>query len=109
MSTPRRVVVQYRTKPERADENATLIEAVYAGLQREQPDGFRYATFRLDDDTFVHVASVEADDGVNPLDSLPEFAAFTADIGSRTEAPPAARPATLVGAYGLFESGSSVS
>jgi hypothetical protein len=103
MSEARRVIVQYKTKPEHADENAQLVEAVYAALQRNRPDGFRYATFRLADDTFVHVASVESDDGVNPLDSLPEFAAFTSGIADRCDAPPVAGPATLVGSYRLFE------
>jgi hypothetical protein len=102
MSTPRRVVVQYQTRPDHADENAALVEAVYAALERDQPEHFRYATFRLDDDTFVHVASVE-DGAANPLDSLDEFAAFTSGLGDRCDAPPIARQATLVASYRLLD------
>ena len=105
MSTTRRVVVQYQTRPDRADENAQLVEAVYAALDREQPEGFRYATFRLEDDTFVHVAAVETEDGTNPLDQLDEFAAFTREIADRCDAPPVARQGTLVGSYRLFDEG----
>ena len=102
MSEVRRVVVQYRTTPEHAEENASLIEAVYAALAREQPEDFRYATFRLADETFVHVASIETADGVNPLDTLPEFAAFSQGVAARCDGPPVASPATLVGSYRLF-------
>jgi hypothetical protein len=102
MTTPRRVVVQYQTRPEHADANAALVEAVYAALERDQPEGFSYATLRLEDDTFVHVASVD-EGAANPLDSLDEFAAFTTGIGDRCDAPPVARQATLVGSYRLFD------
>ncbi len=64
------VIVQYRTTPEAADENARLVEAVYAALAELQPAGFRYTTYRLDDGTrFVHVA--EQDGPENPLATLP--------------------------------------
>ncbi len=102
MSTPRRVVVRYRTKPERADENQKLVEAVFAALEQRQPDGLHYATFRLDDGvTFVHVATVTTADGTNPLDTTPEFALFTKDIAARCVDPPAAGPATLIGSYNV--------
>ena len=41
------VVVRYRTRPERADENQALVEKVFAELAASRPDGLRYATFRL--------------------------------------------------------------
>ena len=63
-------IVRYTTKPERADENQALIERVFAELAAAAPDGLRYASFRLADGvSFVHVASVETDDGANPLSS----------------------------------------
>jgi hypothetical protein len=102
MTEPRRIVVQYRTRPEHADENAQLVEAVYAALDRDQPDGFRYATFRLEDETFVHVASLEPG-ASNPLDSLEEFAVFSGGVPDRCDEPPVARQATLVGSYRLFD------
>ena len=40
-------MVRYKVRPDRADENVALVEAVYAELARERPDGLRYATFRL--------------------------------------------------------------
>ena len=54
----RQVMVRYRVKPDQVERNAELVRAVYEELAREpQPDGFRYATFRLDDGvSFVHFA-----------------------------------------------------
>ena len=42
-------MVRYKVRPDRADENVALVEAVYAQLARERPDGIHYATFRLPD------------------------------------------------------------
>ena len=62
-------VVRYQAKPERADENQQLIEAVFADLEARQPDGFTYKVFRLDDGvSFIHVV-IEHDDVDHP-DSL---------------------------------------
>ena len=94
------VVVRYKVKPERVEENEALVEAVYAELAESDPGGLRYATFKLDDGvTFVHVASVDAE--TNPLGKLSAFAKFTSNIGERCDEPPVAQDALLVGSYGL--------
>ncbi|MCU1430504.1 MAG: hypothetical protein JWL83_4504 [Actinomycetia bacterium] len=103
-TTTRRVIVRYKTKPERAAENQQLVEAVFAALERSQPEGLRYATFRLDDGvSFVHVASVETDDGSNPLEAVEEFRRFGKEVAERCEEPPVVQVATLVGSYRLFD------
>jgi hypothetical protein len=94
-------VIRYQTKPERADDNAQLIEAVFAELADSTPEGVRYAAFRLDDGvSFIHVVQVEGQD--NPLLSVAAFQAFQADLGSRIAEGPAAADATVVGSYRLF-------
>jgi hypothetical protein len=94
------VVVRYRTRPEAADENAGLIEKVFAALAEVAPVGFQYATYRLADGvSFVHVASHGDDD--NPLLTLPEFAEFQRELPQRVADPPVPSGATIVGAYGL--------
>lgn len=97
------VVVRYRTQPDRADENQALVEAVFAELAATDPGGVRYATFRLADDTFVHIADVQADP--NPLGSTAAFAAFQAEIDDRCRdgEGPNPQPAELIGAYGWFD------
>jgi hypothetical protein len=89
-------VVRYETTPETADENQRLIEAVYAALAADAPDGLRYQTFRLADGvTFVHVA---LGDGA-VLAQLPAFQEFQREFGDRRVAAPDAAAATVVGTY----------
>jgi hypothetical protein len=94
------VVVRYKTKPERADENQALIEKVFAELNASQPGGLRYMTFRLGDGvSFVHVANV---DGENPLASLASFGEFQRQVADRCDEPPLVMDATVVGSYGFL-------
>jgi hypothetical protein len=94
-----KTVVRYRTHPEAADENARLIEGVYAALADVAPRDFRYATYRLADNvTFVHIAHNEGT--VNPLSELPAFAEFQAGLEQRCVEQPAPTAATVVGSYG---------
>jgi hypothetical protein len=94
-------IVQYRTRPERAEENQDLVERVFGELQATAPAGLRYASFRLADGvTFVHVAEVDTADGTNPLTATPAFTEFVREIGDRAEDGPRASAATLVGRYG---------
>jgi L-rhamnose mutarotase len=101
----KRVVVRYKVKPGRADENAELIKAVFADLAETSPAGLRYASFVADDGlTFVHVASIETDDDSNPLAASAAFKAFQAEIKDRCEEPPQATWMTEVGSYRFFDS-----
>jgi hypothetical protein len=94
------IVVRYQAKPDRADENQKLIEAVFADLQQRQPEGFTYKAFRLDDGvSFVHVVVEHDVEHRDSLQDVPAFQAFVADIADRCEVQPAATPATVVGAY----------
>src|SRR5215475_4396918 len=86
--TMRHVMVRYTTRPDRADENAKLIERVFESLDLGAPAGLTYASYRLEDGvSFVHVASVE-DADKNPLQQLAAFQAFTAGIRDRCDFPP---------------------
>ncbi len=93
-------IVRYKTKPDRADENQVLIEKVFGELGANRPSGLRYASFRLADGvSFVHVASVDTNDGTNPLTATPAFMEFLRDIKERCEEAPQASDATVVGSY----------
>jgi hypothetical protein len=97
------VIVRYKTKRERADENQALIEKVFGELDRNRPSGLRYSAFRLADAvSFVHVASIETDDGANPLGAMPAFSEFLREIEDRCEEAPLASGATVVGSYRSF-------
>jgi hypothetical protein len=93
------VVVQYETKPERADENQALIERVFAELDGRAPDGFSYMSLRLADGvSFIHVV-VETAEGAIPLSDVAAFREFVKDIDARCVEQPAASGAQVVGAY----------
>ena len=97
------VVVRYETNGEEADHNQELVEAVFAELDEKDPGGVRYATFRLADNTFVHIAEVDADP--NPLATIDAFARFQDGIAQRCveSGAPNPQPAVLVGSYRFFE------
>src|SRR3977135_1316879 len=97
----RRTVIRYRTKPEMADRNAELVAAVFAELKAEKPEGLRYMSLRLEDDTFIHVVET-ADDGASPLPKLAAFAAFQNGIRERCAEPPLAKGTTVVGNYRML-------
>jgi hypothetical protein len=95
-------MVRYKVRPDRADENTALVEAVYAELAREQPEGLRYATFRLPDGvSFMHVV-IETDQPGRILGKLASFQVFQDGIEGRCEEPPVPTEITLVGSYGVL-------
>jgi hypothetical protein len=99
----KRVMVRYKVKPERVAENEQLVRAVYEELGRRQPDGLRYATFRLDDGvSFVHIASVETADGKSPLQQIDAFARFTENIVDRCDEPPVTTALDEIGSFRLY-------
>ena len=84
----RQVMVRYKVKPDRAEENEQLVRAVYEELAATAPPALRYATFRLDDGvSFVHIATVEG--AHNAL----------ADVRDRCEEPPVVTELHEVGSY----------
>ena len=99
----RQVMVRYKVKPDRAEENEQLVRAVYDELHRTQPAGLRYATFRLGDGvTFVHVSSTETDDGSNPLSQVKAFARFQENIAERCDEAPVVTELHEIGSFRLF-------
>ena len=98
------VVVRYKTKPERADENQRLVEKVFAELDEMGAIGFAYASFRLEDGvSFVHVVIEEEGEGSVSLADVPAFKQFTAGIADRCDEQPVAMSATVVGAHRMRE------
>lgn len=93
-------LVRYRAKPDRADENQRLSAAVFEELKAKAPAGLRYAVFRLPDDSFVHLASLDV--GGTPLSSLEAFRAFQKDVRERCAEPPQPAEPHLVGNYGML-------
>jgi hypothetical protein len=99
----KQMMVSYRVKPDRADENADRVRRVFTELARDRPDGLRYAAFRQNDGvSFVHLASIETADGSSPLPNLAAFQAFTEEISERCDEPPVAVELEPIGSYRFF-------
>ncbi len=90
-------LVRYRTKPELANENQRLIEAVFQELRTRHPDGVRYLALRLADGAFVHFATTEGNTGA--LTSLDAFRAFQNGVKQRCLELPQVGEATSIGNY----------
>ena len=97
----KRTLIRYKTKPESADKNAELIAGVFAELKATKPEGLRYLSLRLDDDTFVHFVESESDSG-SALPSMTAFKAFQSGIRDRCIEPPQPNNATIVGNYRML-------
>src|SRR3954453_10389592 len=98
----RRTLIRYKARPELADRNAELVSAVFAELKAAGPDGVRYLTLRLEDDTFIHLVEAAAEDGSSPIPKLKAFQAFQDGVRDRCVEPPMPRGATIVGNYRML-------
>ena len=98
----RRTLIRYKAKPELADRNAELVSAVFAELKAARPDGVRYLTLRLEDDTFIHFVE-GAEDGSSPIPKLKAFQAFQDGIRDRCAEPPLVRDLRVVGNYRMLD------
>lgn len=94
-------IIQYQTRPEVADENQRLVAQVFAELATEQPEGLRYATFRLADGvSFVHI--VVSEDGSDALPQLAAFKEFASGMGDRVTSKPVRSTVEVLGSYRFF-------
>ena len=96
-------LIRYKTRPELADRNAELVAAVFAELKAARPEGLRYLSLRLEDDTFIHFVETAAEDGASALPKLAAFQAFQNGIRERCAEPPLPKGATVVGNYRMLE------
>jgi hypothetical protein len=93
-------VVRYQAKPDRADENQKLVEALFHELDERQPEGFTYKVFRLEDGvSFVHFVVEHDVPDSDSLAEVPAFQDFVKDVADRCDVPPLAMGATVVGSY----------
>jgi len=99
----RQVMVRYKVKPERVQENEQLVRAVYDELHRVVPADLRYATFKLDDGvTFIHLAVIENENTGNPLSQVRAFQEFQENIEERTDEGPVVTQLDQIGSFHLL-------
>lgn len=99
----RQVIVRYKVKPDRAEENERYIAAVFEQLKRDRLPQVHYASFKLDDGvSFVHIASFETEDSNRALRELPTFKTYLDGISDRCDEQPVISTMREVGAYQFF-------
>jgi hypothetical protein len=96
-------LIRYRTHPEKTDENAALVRAVFEELKAETPPGLRYMAMQLPDGVFVHLVTTE--EGVNLLPALEAFRAFQARIRERQAERAEFQQAEILGDYRVLVGG----
>ena len=100
----KRVMISYKIKSDQVERNEELVRDVYEELSRVRPDGFRYATFKLEDGvTFVHIASYDEDAEFSlPRDSA-AFGRFQDGIEERYDEPAVVMQTEEIGSYRFFD------
>ena len=94
----RTVMVRYKVKPDHVAANEELVRGVYEELARVKPEGFRYATFKLEDGlSFLHLAAQEGER--SPLAGVAAFQRFQEGIRDRCDEPPVVSSVDEVGSY----------
>ena len=97
----KRTLIRYKTKPDMGDKNAELIAKVFEELKATKPEGVRYLSLRLEDDSFIHFVETESDSG-SALPTMEAFKAFQSGIRDRCVEPPVPSGATIVGNYRML-------
>ncbi|HEY7458114.1 MAG TPA: hypothetical protein VH765_05110 [Xanthobacteraceae bacterium] len=98
----KQMLVRYKTKPDRTEENQRLIQGVFRELQVKSPEGVRYLALKLNDGSFVHFVATETKDGTSPIPALEAFKAFQQGIKERCIEPPQSGDVTVVGNYRML-------
>jgi hypothetical protein len=94
--------VRAKLKEEHVAEAVAAVQRMFAAIEREQLEGIRYASVKLEDGV-TFVAMLEVEDGVeNPLFGLPEAKAFYDRLPGWYAEPPEVGQGTVIGSYRLF-------
>jgi quinol monooxygenase YgiN len=102
-------LLRQKVKDESVQEAEAAVHDLFATLERERPEGLRYASTRVaDSSTFVILFEL-ADGSVDPRSAIPEFARFLEQLKGWVDGPPVIETLDVVGSYNLFEDRQEVS
>lgn len=79
-----RMMIRYKVKQDQVGRHLELLDAAYRELESTRPDGFRWATFRLEDG-LSFVDFVAGEDLPGPLPRLESFRRYRADLDERCD------------------------
>lgn len=93
------LLINYLVKPEKVEENISLIKSVFEELKVSGIEGVKYAAFRMGDNLFVHVARFETNEAHERFTSLQSFRDFRKDIVSRQIEKPVTNHVEEIGSF----------
>lgn len=91
------VMISYRVKRGRVEQNLELLERVYAELRAAPLTGLRYASFRLADG--VSFLDLVETDGPGRFSQLRSFREFRSGLDERCEEPPVLTDLCAIDSY----------
>ena len=96
------MMVRAKVRADSAAEVEAAARAMFAAIEKAQPQGVRYASSKLPDGlTYVILLGLD-DDENNPLGAVPAFRNFQENLNAWIAGPPAIEQLTPVGSYRLF-------
>jgi quinol monooxygenase YgiN len=94
-------MVRQKVKAGSVEEAEAAVRDWFAALDRERPEGLRYASTRVDGSTFVILTEL-ADGSEDPRQAIPEFRRFLEQLKELVDGPPVIEQLDVVGSYNLF-------
>lgn len=91
-------ILRVRVTPEHTADIEAAVTRVFASLNELQPDGLRYASLRVDDESYLILLEV-GDDIENPLPTIPAFREFQVGLRGWLSGAPVIETASVVGSY----------
>jgi len=93
------LMVRSTVKPEFTADLEAALQKMFTAIEKAQPAGVRYASYRLPDGV-TYVAQLELEDGIeNPLPAIAEFRDFQAGLKDWLAGPPVAEHFEVRGSY----------
>lgn len=95
----KQIIVNYIVRDDRVEENIRLVQEVLRQLNEQQPEGVRYAAYKMGDNVFVHVALFRDEAADKAFTNLPAFQAFRRNMSDRLEEKPIVNEVVEIGRY----------
>lgn len=94
-------LIEYRTPPANAPENARLVQDLLAAIEASQTDGLGYMAFELGEGNFLHIASVGSQVAKDTLHGLPSFQVWAKNLTQGLGIPPKFTDVGVIGSAGI--------
>ncbi|PSL42895.1 hypothetical protein CLV51_110112 [Chitinophaga niastensis] len=97
----KKVIVHYKVKAEKVQQNDELSREILQELHASQPVDFQYSIYKLADGvSYMHIAHFMEDN--NPLLTLPAFKKFQLSIKERCDEAPVVTVMEGIGFYNML-------